>query len=341
MERKSRPHSPGLLILSIFFLLTYVAGLQAEPVIKPVLFVENSEFHFGTVRQGTKVEHAFRVRNQGNADLEIKRVVAACGCTATLLDENLVKPGGETKIKVTFDTGGFSGEKLKTVRLYTNDGDQGASILSIRGTVEPDVLVQPARINFGNVIARNLLKEVSQELTVNVRQASDVNIVGIKSYSQYLNIEELDAENGGRRYKVTLSPETPIGDLRERVVLSVQGEDRSSINVPVFASVQGDLSLSATTVSFGIIEGNERLSRNVRLRDVGDRKVTIKEIRSSNPAVTAEHRLVEDGNEHIITVHVDPERITRDLRASLDIIVDHAEQGSLPLSVYGVLPPQM
>jgi len=340
MEGQAGRRSCCLLAIVMVFFLGLVAEISAEPV-KPVLVVENPEHNFGTVPQGKLVEHAFIIRNDGNTDLEINRVVAACGCTATVLDDRSVKPGGETRINVGFDTSGFTGEKLKTVRLYTNDGDQGAAILSVRGVVEPELSVLPARIVFGNITASELEEGVSRELRVQIKEGSSVRVSSFNTHSPYISVEELDSDNGDKRYNVSLSADIPMGELRERIVLSIQGGDRSSVNVPVFASVQGNISLSATTVSFGIIEGVETLSRSVRLRDVSGKTVSIKEIRSSDAAVTTEHRAIKDGKEHVITVHVDPSRVRRDLRAALDIIVDDATQGSLPLSVYGVLPPQM
>ncbi len=40
----------------------------------PVIVFESTEFDFGAVDQGEKVEHVFKFRNTGNADLHIEKV---------------------------------------------------------------------------------------------------------------------------------------------------------------------------------------------------------------------------------------------------------------------------
>ena len=40
----------------------------------PKLVLQETEFDFGEVKEGTKVQHAFPVSNQGNQPLEIQKV---------------------------------------------------------------------------------------------------------------------------------------------------------------------------------------------------------------------------------------------------------------------------
>lgn len=40
----------------------------------PKLVIEETDFNFGTVKEGVKVAHTFTVRNEGQANLEIIKV---------------------------------------------------------------------------------------------------------------------------------------------------------------------------------------------------------------------------------------------------------------------------
>ena len=42
--------------------------------------------------------------NNGEGDLEIKRVKSSCGCTAAMLESKLLKPNEKSALKIEFDT---------------------------------------------------------------------------------------------------------------------------------------------------------------------------------------------------------------------------------------------
>ena len=102
------------LMISLFSLiLIFVQPVRSEMQAAKAR-VDSPVFDFGTVSQGTKVTNEFVISNQGNAELHIQRVVPACGCTASSVDQERIPAGGQGKIKVEFDTSGFAGEKIKT-----------------------------------------------------------------------------------------------------------------------------------------------------------------------------------------------------------------------------------
>ena len=47
----------------------------------PVITFKETEFDFGDIKQGEKVEHTFEFTNTGEADLLIITARASCGCT--------------------------------------------------------------------------------------------------------------------------------------------------------------------------------------------------------------------------------------------------------------------
>src|SRR3989338_963045 len=73
--------------------------------------IEISEplFDFGAINYGDKVDHVFRLKNTGGAPLEIKKVATSCGCTSAAADKNILAPGEEADLTVTYDSGAMSG----------------------------------------------------------------------------------------------------------------------------------------------------------------------------------------------------------------------------------------
>src|SRR6187402_3203154 len=114
-------------ILFLSFFLFWVSqsfwvsqAIAADPVAAaktsssmPRMNVPDATYDFGAVRQGTRVEHQFELKNTGAAPLKIERMHTSCGCTAAVLDSDTIAPGGKTHLKATFDTTGFQGAKMK------------------------------------------------------------------------------------------------------------------------------------------------------------------------------------------------------------------------------------
>jgi hypothetical protein len=87
----------------------------------PVVWLDSDRHDWGTVSGAETVDHVFQVRNTGGAPLNITKVQTSCGCTAAVLDHQYLKPGEETRLKVTFDPRGRHGAQTRTVWIHSND----------------------------------------------------------------------------------------------------------------------------------------------------------------------------------------------------------------------------
>jgi hypothetical protein len=86
----------------------------------PVMTFTETEFDFGDIKQGDRVEHTFEFTNTGEADLIITSARATCGCTVPEYTEEPIKPGKSGKIKVTFNSTGKKGQTSKTITVVCN-----------------------------------------------------------------------------------------------------------------------------------------------------------------------------------------------------------------------------
>jgi type II secretory pathway pseudopilin PulG len=69
----------------------------------PELADKNYTYDFGDIGPQQKVEKTFSIKNIGTKDLIIEDVSSSCGCTAALISENIIPPGGEAELLVTYD----------------------------------------------------------------------------------------------------------------------------------------------------------------------------------------------------------------------------------------------
>ena len=112
------------LFASLFIMLatyTPTQSTQAATTSGPRLVIESLEHSFGKVTPGTPLTYTFKVRNEGETELEIKNVSPSCGCTAASFDK-LVTTGKEGGITLKIEnTASYLGEIVKTATVTTND----------------------------------------------------------------------------------------------------------------------------------------------------------------------------------------------------------------------------
>jgi hypothetical protein len=113
------------------------AGLPAA-ILKDTTSVQfaETEFKFGTIREGDKVEHIFKLKNTGPKPLIIANARGSCGCTVPDYPTAPIAPGAEAQVKVTFNSTGKRGEQHKSVTMQMNTIRHNEEIF-LSGTVTP------------------------------------------------------------------------------------------------------------------------------------------------------------------------------------------------------------
>jgi hypothetical protein len=114
---------------------------KAERTSGPRLRVEPASFDFGKAAPHKTLRKEFSIRNFGNQDLVIESVSTTCGCTAALMDSQVVKPGGTTPLRVTLETRSYRGRVQRSVMLRTND--PLAALLEVKVAVTVEAPSQP------------------------------------------------------------------------------------------------------------------------------------------------------------------------------------------------------
>ena len=101
----------------------------------PQITFEENQYDFGTIDQGTNVEHVFKFKNTGDAPLMIVNAKSSCGCTVPEYTKEPVAPGEGGQLLVKFNGSGQN-QVNKTVTLTTNT-KAGTETLTIKAFVTP------------------------------------------------------------------------------------------------------------------------------------------------------------------------------------------------------------
>ncbi len=82
--------------------------------------LSESNFDFGKIKKGDKVEHVYEVTNTGTNPLVISEVKPGCGCTVPDFTKEPIMPGKKGKITLHFDSSNFEGNVNKYADVFAN-----------------------------------------------------------------------------------------------------------------------------------------------------------------------------------------------------------------------------
>ncbi|SFI98917.1 Protein of unknown function [Kaistella treverensis] len=97
---------------------------------------DKTTIDYGTVKLGEDGHRYFTVKNTGDKPLIISRVQAQCGCTTPEVPKDPIMPGKTAKLNVAYDTN-IPGTFVKIIEVYSNDAENGRSVINIKGKVDP------------------------------------------------------------------------------------------------------------------------------------------------------------------------------------------------------------
>jgi len=109
---------------------------EAEAMQKTTVSFSEVEYDFGTVKEGAKVRHIYKVKNTGSFPLKITQVKPSCGCTASDFTKEEIAPGAEGEISAEFNSAGRPGMANKTINVTGNFADGLVKVLRLKGEVK-------------------------------------------------------------------------------------------------------------------------------------------------------------------------------------------------------------
>ena len=104
---------------------TAVTGTEVATPVKSnqpttTIALSESNFDFGNIKKGAKVNHVYEITNTGTNPLIISEVKPGCGCTAPDFTKDPIMPGKKGKITLSFDSANFDGNVQKYADVFAN-----------------------------------------------------------------------------------------------------------------------------------------------------------------------------------------------------------------------------
>jgi len=121
-------------IVGAFLIFYNIQNKSSQP---PTISLSEEEWDFGKIKEDERPVHIFTIKNIGREELIISRVRSSCGCTATMLSSDNIKPGQSAELQITFNPTGYNGIVKKDVTIESNDPQLPTTKVTIITEVEP------------------------------------------------------------------------------------------------------------------------------------------------------------------------------------------------------------
>lgn len=306
----------SLALLAALLLVTAAASAQAPraATTAPKLVIPEMVKDMGPVAQGTMLDVAFKLVNEGDAVLEVRAVRPTCGCTVADFDKE-VPAGGEGWVKAKLDTADFSGPISKSILVMTNDPDEPTARLVIKTDVRPYVEVLPRPLVRFNAIEKD---HATEKLVVTPGEGvKDFKVEGISSEFQFIKTtvrqlsgDEIIAGKSEPQYEIafSLAEDAPVGTVSGAMKVKTNHPKAPEVEVKVYGVVRALLNVTPGQVQFGAVEAKARPGRNVIV--VNNRpgaEVEVTGAQVNDPAFEAAVSTIEKGKRYQVTLTVKAE----------------------------------
>lgn len=262
-------------IVSIFYSGVFAAGIVKHKKIEinnlldePKIVFEEQTYNFGKIYIGEIVEHGFKFKNQGSAELLVKNVKSSCGCTAALVSKSHLLKDETGEVQVKFNPGRYVGMVSKSVTVNSNDPESSSVKLTIAGEVIEEVSVNPRLLSFGII-----RKGDSSTRSVEVKTIPElkIRVKKVESPNPYISFTDNNADKDGtNRFQVTFSNYEYIGKFTGVIFIYTSSNRQERLDIPFSGEVIGDITFYPEIVSFGQITQEQDANKSVILNIVNN-----------------------------------------------------------------------
>jgi hypothetical protein len=235
------------------FHLTNPFTVDTKAANKPVATAETVEFKFDAMAPNEERTHKFKVKNTGEAQLQLAKGRYQCKCTMPTMKKGeflKVEPGEETEIEMTWKPLAPDEMFMKTIEIWTNDPDHPKLTFTVQGSVIPHIMPDPSSYSLGltrnekggtfegYLVSRTDGFEIVETSSDNPLITATVEPVATEAFPK----EMKDAKTVFR-VKGTLAPSDKVGPVNGMLTFKTNLEAHKEVVCGVNAQLMGPFSI--------------------------------------------------------------------------------------------------
>ena len=250
---------------------------------EPRIFCEEPTFDFGSRDSSEIVEHEFILKNTGTADLEIRRVQPACGCTTAELEKKIIPPGEDAKIAAKLSLAGRIGELAKPIVVDSNDPTNPTLQLMMKGVAGTDFEITPSTM----VLRKDSPQEPSTASVI-VKSLKNEKFEILRANSEGGKLQvRWDKFPDEFSYQITanLADRLEPGQYADKITLETNHPTRKQLEISVIVVVPTPIAVAPSKIVLGP-KSQAPVSRTIILKNPSNDSLTIEKIETHDPAIT-------------------------------------------------------
>ncbi|MBU6277172.1 MAG: DUF1573 domain-containing protein [Planctomycetes bacterium] len=225
--------------------------------------VDATTHAFGTIALGNEGEHAFVIRNVGQAPLVLSKGASSCSCTVMDFDsrqggndeaEKAIAPGGSAEVRLKW-RGKADGPFRQQATVLTNDPGRPEVVFVVEGAVVPSWRAVPSTLVISRATSGSGERATADLFTFGDTAPEIVSTTLLNSATERffkVGVEPLPPETiaaekgatGGVRLVVDVLPDAEIGLVKQTARVVLRTAEELTVEVPIEVSVSGALSLA-------------------------------------------------------------------------------------------------
>lgn len=231
-------------------------GENFEKIAKIELETEHV-LDLGTIPNDRETSKKVKVYNKGNAPLYLRSIQTTCACTQGTIppEYEVIPPNGEGYILVTVfpsRIAGFYSEK--TLTIYSNDPYNSPYELKVIAKVEPEFVIDPEEINFGEIAKGNTgevkitITQKNMQKKLEIYKIYEPGVPDNISNDIVYTIDEIKNAGENSLFEVTfiLKPYASPGEFNRMFYLSTNIDRYPEVPLKIKGKVVAPYKLSIT-----------------------------------------------------------------------------------------------
>lgn len=314
-------------------LLDYANRRTAVYLAKPRFSIDVMEHDFGEITQGSVVKHTFKIRNTGDAPLEIT-ARPSCGCVVPKYD-NVIAPGQEGSLEAQLSTAGFRGAQIKTIQITSNDPDNPSLTLRLTANIRTAIEVRPSE-TIQMRLSANAPTTQEVELIASTSEPLEIQQVNVPAPYAKAEVQKIDDKRA--KIVITVQPDAPAG--RSNFLVLARTNLQAMPQVTINVVCEKGIIVTPTTVFFGAIGSATPLpiERTVLLSR-SDTGFKILKYEVDDPNIEVRHESDSEGKQHRVIMRYKGGWTQGTIRRTLTVETDDPQQPRITVSVMAnVLP---
>ena len=311
----------------------------SEKTKKAKIQFQEDFFDFGKIEQQVTVEHIFKFKNTGDADLRIDHLKSSCSCTAALISSKVIPPGENGEIKVAFSSKSFQGKVKRTVLVFSNDPDSGKYTLNIKANVQAFLEANPKYIDFGSLkngetVSRGFaVKNLTNEPVTIKEVKIDIKDIKVGEFEKEINPNEEITIN------LTLTSSSSPGNFFGNIEIATAQHSDKKLVIAATGKILGDIILTPDNIYFGVVKKGGKSEQKIKIANNSNIALKLLEVESSFEFIKLnfkEKTLLPKENIEL-TLSLLPVAPAGSFNGKIDIKTDNKVQPLLSAMLYGVV----